>query len=157
MIYILLLLFSTGIAVAFVSRRHFTARRLLVAAIAVGALIFVAITMILFETRKSTIYNLPEDATNIVRYSSSPNVLCEFDTSEKSFRKWVADQNSPVMGPVLREGSAILRYDPVSKNADIYVVRDALVSEWTGSQPDNGQHMVYDFAIKRAYFWSHSR
>ena len=109
---------------------------------------------------KSPIRGLPSDATNILYClpgGPSPNTSYEFDTTEASFRSWVIAQKKPVMGPIQRKRSLILRFDPASKSNDLISIQDGWISDWTGAQADEGQHMVYDIHKNRAYFWYHSR
>ena len=116
------------------------------------------ITLAMYLNREKTaLETLPQDATNVVRHRLSPNYFCEFYTSETGFRTWVDSQTDPVMGPVSQQVSSILRWNPSSKETYLYRIENALVADWTGEQPDEGQHMVYDLATRKAYFWYHSR
>ena len=108
---------------------------------------------------KAPISGLPSDATNII-YSvarGGPNTMYEFDTTEENFRKWVSEQKKPVMEPIQRKSGSILRYNQSSKSSELISIQDELISNWTGAQADEGQHMVYDLRKNRAYFWYHSR
>lgn len=105
---------------------------------------------------QSPIRKLPFDAKNISYCRLSPNFYYEFDTSEEGFRKWVAEQKR-AMGPIRREHASIMRCDYLTGESSIYEIDDALISEWTGTQADDGQHLVYDLENRRAFFWSHSR
>ena len=109
---------------------------------------------------KSPIRGLPSDATNILYFIPAAfvaNTMYEFDTTEASFRTWVTTQKKPVMGPIQRKSTLILRYNPASKCSEPSSIQDGWVSEWTGEQADEGQCMVYDIGRNRAYFWYHSR
>jgi len=108
---------------------------------------------------KAPISSLPSDAKNISHSLPvfGPNYTYEFDTSEKEFREWVANQKKPAMGPIRRERAEIVRYNAAIKSEELVYNSDGLISEWTGARADIGQHMVYDLQKGRAYFWYHSR
>lgn len=102
------------------------------------------------------IRGLPADAVNISYALGGPNRLYEFDTAEANFRSWVAAEKRP-MGPIEQTSAAILRCDVAAKEFELLQIPEALVARWTGSQADEGQHMVYDLQKGRAYYWRHSR
>lgn len=109
------------------------------------------------SSENAPIRGLPSDAADISYAYLSPNSMYEFNTAEASFRTWVAGQTRPVMGPIQQKDTMILRFNPSTKTTELVSVRDALVSEWTGTQSDEGQYVVYDTQRKRAFFWYHSR
>jgi len=108
-----------------------------------------------------TLRTLPSDASAIhfainpgIR---NPNSYFEFTTSETEFLKWARQQ--PNVQQVVKTHFIVYRYAGYPGDADdrgSLVVEDGYLFEWYDpSDGDHGEHIAYDKATGRAYYWSH--